>query len=305
MALTGEDRLIVAVLTGSIAEVQRELQAGARLDTLSLNGQTPLGVACDRNDRDMIRFLLECGADPDEIDYEGSHALEYAMWRGHDEAIDFLLEYGDDEARRKRGELALFYAAQYGVPDLVCRLLMRGVNVNAADQGDCIPLMGVVNQSGWVTEEADLARRRQVAQLLLEAGADVTRRQRGVTAMFWACHHGDREMVHLLRSVGARIELTEAAMIGDMEATRFLLDQGANPNIPDPFGDAALFHAANNGHADVARLLLERGADAGADVNVRNAHGWTALNYAVYKGHESVADLLRAAGGVAVSEDEI
>jgi hypothetical protein len=75
MALRGEDRLIVAVMTGTIAEVERELQAGSRLDTLSLCGQTPLGVACDRNDLDMMRFLLECGVDPDEIDYAGGVAV--------------------------------------------------------------------------------------------------------------------------------------------------------------------------------------------------------------------------------------
>ena len=55
------------------------------------------------------------------------------------------------------------------------------------------------------------------------------------------------------------------------------------------------------GALENVRLLL----DAGADVNIRNTHGWTALNYAIFKGHEEIIALLHAAGGIAVSEDEI
>ena len=169
------------------------LQVGSRLDTFSLCGQTPFGVACSKNDLDMMRFLLEYGVDPDEFDYENYHALEYAIWNQNDEAIDFLLDYGDDEARRKRGVMALFYAAQYGVPDLVRRLLTRGVDVNAVYEDSTALHEAVFHPH--CTAEADLAQRRQVTKMLLEAGADVTKRLRSrhgnaFSVSRWRCGDG-------------------------------------------------------------------------------------------------------------------
>jgi ankyrin repeat protein len=55
---------------------------------------------------------------------------------------------------------------------------------------------------------------------------------------------------------------------------RFLLDNGADPNLQEPrYGWNALMWALYHGRTDVVRLLL----DHGADPNLQTKHGRTAL----------------------------
>ena len=55
-------------------------------------------------------------------------------------------------------------------------------------------------------------------------------------------------------------QLQDAADYGNVAMVRQLLDQGANINARDKHGDTALMAAAFEGHADVVKLLLEKGA---------------------------------------------
>ena len=82
--------------------------------------------------------------------------------------------------------------------------------------------------------------------------------------------------------------LVEAARIGDAKRVRRLLDAGADINA---FGNArttALMAAAEAGNEDVARVLIERRADA----NLRNAKGQTAAEMAEAAGHGRLRALL-------------
>ena len=50
--------------------------------------------------------------------------------------------------------------------------------------------------------------------------------------------------------------------------------------------------AADEGHTEVVKTLI----NAGADVNARDKEDWTALNYASWKGHMKIVQALEAAG---------
>ncbi|XP_006644703.1 integrin-linked protein kinase 1-like [Oryza brachyantha] len=60
-------------------------------------------------------------------------------------------------------------------------------------------------------------------------------------------------------------QLMYMAHEGDAEGIQELLDAGADPNFRDSDGRTALHIAACEGHAEVADLLLQRGADAVAE----------------------------------------
>lgn len=77
-----------------------------------------------------------------------------------------------------------------------------------------------------------------------------------------------------------------------LEATRFLLDQGANPDHRDASGNTALMGIGFKGYADIARLLIERGANP----NLRNGGGSTALMFAAMFGRHEMLQLLLDAG---------
>jgi hypothetical protein len=61
--------------------------------------------------------------------------------------------------------------------------------------------------------------------------------------------------------MGLDEELFEAARSGDAAKVRELLERGANPNAKHEWGTTPLHLAAMGGRLNVARLLLERGAD--------------------------------------------
>jgi len=74
-----------------------------------------------------------------------------------------------------------------------------------------------------------------------------------------------------LRGPGGTTPLMQAALYGDVESVRLLLDKGADPNLRNEAGATALMWAVND--LEKTRLLLDRGAD----VNARSEDSRTAL----------------------------
>lgn len=84
----------------------------------------------------------------------------------------------------------------------------------------------------------------------------------------------------------AEEELFRSCRFNHIIAIERLLQKPQRPN------KEGLFVAAENGHLDVARLLLE----AGAQKDTATFPGETALSIATLKGHLDIARLLREAG---------
>jgi ankyrin repeat protein len=80
--------------------------------------------------------------------------------------------------------------------------------------------------------------------------------------------------------VGCGSPLKNAAGAGHLEIVSFLLERGADPNLPEehiaPRGHA-LYSAVYNGHYDIAKLLLERGAEPDAPVESSADAVWIAI----------------------------
>jgi ankyrin repeat protein len=89
-------------------------------------------------------------------------------------------------------------------------------------------------------------------------------------------------------TVTTRPVLLWAAEHGLAATAGLLLDQGADVNATDHFGNTALHLAVR--YPEVVRLLLERGAR----INARNAFGDTPLHKAV--GDRRIVELLLSAG---------
>ncbi|MDE1151421.1 MAG: ankyrin repeat domain-containing protein [Micavibrio sp.] len=99
-----------------------------------------------------------------------------------------------------------------------------------------------------------------------------------------------------------RRPLHEAAFFGRDEMVRFLLASGAVLDAPiHPFGYTALWFAVQQGHIDIVRTLLERGARL-TTVDVLNGQGL--LHIAAARGDLKMAGLLIAAGIDVLAEDK-
>lgn len=83
-----------------------------------------------------------------------------------------------------------------------------------------------------------------------------------------------------------------AAVKGDSDIVRFLLEKGANPNAETNLGYTPLHYAVTSGSFEVVRLLLEKKADP----NARGWQGWRPLHRAAANGETEIALLLVKAG---------
>jgi ankyrin repeat protein len=79
----------------------------------------------------------------------------------------------------------------------------------------------------------------------------------------------------------------------DIAAVKLFLDSGMTPNAKDYFEYTALAHAANLGHAEIVKMLLEAGADANAKTKY---YGRTPIILAALNGHLDVVKILINSG---------
>ena len=79
-----------------------------------------------------------------------------------------------------------------------------------------------------------------------------------------------------------------AAQNGHLDVARLLLGRGAHPNAAITDGATPLYIAAQNGHLEVARLLLDRGANT----NAATTDGATPLHIAAQSGHLDIVKQL-------------
>jgi ankyrin repeat protein len=151
----------------------------------------------------------------------------------------------------------------------------------------------------WAAQWDDL----QTADLLIRAGAraDVAN-DLGITPLWLACTNGSVAMVQRLLGAGANPNtslpngetvLMIAARTGKVDPILALLAHGANVNATEHVqAQTALMWAAAERHHEVARVLIERGAD----IHSRSKLGYTPLLFAAREGDEDGVRVLLAAG---------
>ena len=94
-------------------------------------------------------------------------------------------------------------------------------------------------------------------------------------------------------------EFVDSASNGTIDAVRkYLNDNTVDVNGKDRWGWPALYWACENGHCDVAELLLDHGADINATTS---NYGVTPLMAACYSGHTSITKLLLGRRGCHVN----
>lgn len=190
------------------------------------------------------------------LDFEDPHidaALVSACEEGHTELVKLLLEKGadihaeDDDSLRR--------ASKNGHFEIVKLLLENGVNIHAGK--DSALYVSCVNGH------------TDIVKLLVEKGADISLSgsMNEVNIHFGGTNHlGDTHTTSALQ---------QAAYKGHVEITKFLLEihrqRGEFPE-KDLLSDI-LGNVAEHGHFEVAKLMLENGADVhyDSDIALRSA----------------------------------
>jgi ankyrin repeat protein len=133
-------------------------------------------------------------------------------------------------------------------------------------------------------EQAD-----RVARLLADGSDANTVDETGRTALLWAAISGNGDVVRILLEYGANpnkthltgddLALGMGAFLGHSAVVMRLIGAGADVNGTDKDGVTALMDAAKGEQIEVIRNLL----DAGALVNRQDRKGYTALTWAAIR----------------------
>jgi ankyrin repeat protein len=224
--------------------------------------------AVDANCLDLVSRLLDEGVSVDARDRLGARPLSHAARSGHLQMVDLLLAHGAPiDARNLAGSTALYLAAEGSHIAIAQRLIERGADVKLSGRSGITPIAAAAYAGNEIIFDALLARgaderaaddtgkppivyaaagaRFGIVKRLLARDVDVNARYRNeLTLLMWAS--GPDELVPEPQA---------------LEVVSFLLDAGAHVDDRDDRGRTALMIAAEGGHAQIANLLLARGAD--------------------------------------------
>ena len=267
---------------------------------------------------EMVKWMVELGADVNARDNDGSTALLSAAARfGKRDTLKWLVEPGADvNARDNEGRTVLHRSSHTW--EMVKWLVKLGADVNAKDNEG----RTVLHRFSHITE---------MVKWLVKLGADVNAKDNdGRTALHSAAATFDNMLTLIwLVKLGADVNARDndgrtalhlaAATFDNMDTLKWLVKLGADVNARNNEGRTVLHLAVslakdNNKEWEVAKLLVEHGADVnagvdgegtvlgyvasfteddkdwemvkwlvehGADVTEKNFRGWTLLHSAV------------------------
>jgi uncharacterized protein len=187
-------------------------------------------------------------------DANGISAVLNAQYRGREDLVQMLLA--------AHPALDIFEASAVGDADRIPELLGQDPSLATAWSSDGYTPLHLAAFFGH----------QEVAQLLLDPGADVSAISRNVMAV---------------------MPLHSAAASGQGSIAELLLDRGAKVDARSHEGYTALLEAAQNGDADLVDLLLSNGADPKLALD----DGRTAGELAAEKGHTTLVERLRGRAG--------
>ncbi|KAI7798397.1 transient receptor potential cation channel [Triplophysa rosa] len=308
--------LHAAAKRGHTAVVKALLQKGARVDSSAKSGQTALHIAVENCKPQVVQMLLGFGA---HVQLRGGKAQETplhiaARVKDGERVAEMLLKSGADvNAEQENGETALHVAARHGSLQVMRALIQEGGDVTWTSKVGENPLHVAAHHChAHVVEEIlnylSNERSRQEAQLCVRQG-----NQDGETPLHLAAelqrdavhqtdedvdiirilmeHHADITAVtkrsgetplHYSARVGNTAVLQE--MLGYVPSSQ--LQTAVNKHSKN--GWSPLLLAAERGHTEVVRLLLQNNAR----VDVFDEEGKAAIHLAAEQGHQDIVDIL-------------
>jgi ankyrin repeat protein len=160
----------------------------------------------------------------------------------------------------------------------------------------------VAAEPAGLVEAARAGQAARVQELLAAGSPAAATTSDGTTALHWAAHNEDIELVRALLKAGVPVRarndygatpLSEAAVSGNAPLLKVLLDAGADVESPNDDGQTALMLVSRTNSTEAARLLLKRGAKIDAREKWRQQ---TALMWAAAQGQGAMVEFLAAHG---------
>lgn len=299
--LNNETPLHIASRRANYNALSALLENGALVEARDIRGRKPLhviGNSTKDKEKSLFAFnvLVQNGASPHSRDNRGRTPLHCA--------ITNYLEKSNFNPYKK-----------YGIPlYIVERLILEGAAIDATDNQRRTALHYAVKSQ--VSNNFKCLNGRECIQLLINNKATLEKRDiKNKTALSSALLKGDEETAKLLIRSGADLEnatsfdeLKEVILQGKYEIARFMIREGANINAQFG-GETLLLVAIMRRNDEMLKFLLQEGADA----ELPDSKGITPLDVALEQQNESAVSIIKqyvkySEGGVAnsnIDEEEL
>jgi ankyrin repeat protein len=300
--------MLVASRAGDLDRIKELVTTTPGLITCYYNYMPPLHLAVREGHLPLVRYLLERGAlNAADVTYPyGETFVTMAEDRGYGEIASLLKEHaGRPEARRPKKKTPHGPGHIRFSPSDEQAELQRLVNANALEAVEAFIVERphllhdelVCEGEGLLSSVAHRAN-RPMLELLIRHGARVP----DVTKWARAYYFKHYFIAEVLLDHGMNPNhmtwhrttlLHEIVWEGDIRKARLLIEHGADINaVDEEFRSTPLGVAARWGRDDMARLLLDRGADPN-----RSGASWaTPLAWARKKGYSTMARELEQRG---------
>jgi len=333
--MQGQTPLHNAAWCGDVDEAKRLLRAGADVNAVNDEGNTPLIYATVIPDNGpMIELLLSHGADPNIVNGENLTALMTTLGYNKFDTLNesvipsMLKAKAGVNVRDEIGRGPLNLACENASPDTVSLLIDAGADVNQPAEDGWTPL-----------HYAACREDPEFVPLLLKGGARVDSKDNtGRDPLSFACEYAPGETVSLLAKKGVGVNLADedgwtplhyAAARGEVDIVTRLLDAGAKLDARTKKDESVLFTAVDWSSPDVVEQLkdhrtlepswndlhwaaitgepddVKKALDAGSDINARDAYGRTALLWAtLYTNFDVVKFLLETDADPSLADND-
>jgi ankyrin repeat protein len=276
--------MLAALTNGDIKELAAVLdEVPALAIGKGPHGRTLLHGVASRGNVDAARVFLEHGANIDATDEQGATPLVMAVLGKQAAMVHYLLDAGADPTIKLNIEgnpMAENFASseQRDIYDTIKKATLRKSD----------PMMAWIQAVG----RADAAEMKSILVLHPEYGSSPYPGKGW--PLFMAVATGKREAVLLLLDAHAPVDSQEvngstplslSVTSENADIANLLIDRGADPNT-------VLALAAGECKIGMLQLLLDRGAD----VNHRDGKA-TALDHALLAGQDECIKLLKRSGG--------
>jgi ankyrin repeat protein len=227
-----------------------QIRGGADVNAAQPDGTRPVHWAVYRVDHELLGALIARKANVNARNEFGATPIAEAARIADARMVKMLLDAGaEPEGINPDGQTALMLALRTGEVAVVDMLIKAGANINTIEKFH--------NQTPLMWAAAAPRNAGEMVKLLLAKGADIKPR---AAYTDWPSQITSEPRAQY-RPTGGLTALLYAARDGCGDCVDALIAAGADVNLPTPEGVTPLMIALDNDHNDVARLLLDRGAN--------------------------------------------